>query len=83
MIRNRRDYERNLNLLKEKLNLGQVQFSIQVKRSVKGILNIRIGHNGRVNLNTIDELARSTANGLVSMMNTHLGEASGNGVEKK
>jgi hypothetical protein len=68
MINSRKDYERNLNLLREKLDQGLVQFSYEVRRSVKGILNVRQARNGRINLNTIDEMARSTANGLVSMM---------------
>ncbi|MES2063552.1 MAG: hypothetical protein V4456_16615 [Bacteroidota bacterium] len=68
MINSRKDYERNLYLLREKLDQGLVQFSYEVKRSVEGILNVRQAHNGRINLNTIDEMARMTANSIVSMM---------------
>lgn len=68
MINSRKAYERNLHLMKEKMDDGLVQFSYEVKRSVQGIMNVRNTHNGRINLNTIDEMARTTANSLVMMM---------------
>lgn len=67
-MNSRKDFERNLHLMREKLDAGLIQFSDQVKRSVKGILNVRQAPNRRINLNTVDEMARTTANSIVHMM---------------
>ena len=67
-ITSRKDFEHNINLLSEKMRLGIVKFSIESKKSVKGLLNARMAPNNRVNFHTINEMARLTAN-TVSHMN--------------
>jgi hypothetical protein len=58
----RSDFERNFNILAELLREGRMTFSIHSKKSVEGLRKIRRLPNGRIDLNTIDELARTTAN---------------------
>lgn len=66
-IISRKDYEHNINLLSEKMRLGIVKFSIASKKSVKGLLNVRMAPNSRVNFHTINEMARLTANSIANM----------------
>ena len=56
------EFERNFNILSELINKGRMNFSSQVKRTVESLAKIRKLPNGRIDLNTIDELARTTAN---------------------
>ncbi|WP_317126182.1 AVAST type 1 anti-phage system protein Avs1c [Flavobacterium hiemivividum] len=66
-IKSRKDFEHNINLLSEKMRLGIVKFSIESKKSVKGLLNARMAPNNRVNFHTINEMARLTANTVANM----------------
>ncbi|HKG08315.1 MAG TPA: AVAST type 1 anti-phage system protein Avs1c [Pedobacter sp.] len=78
MINNRKDYERNLNILLEKMERREVTFSPQVAHSIKSLLNVRKAPNGRYNFLTVDEHARITANSIVMMTQNRrfLGEES-------
>lgn len=58
----RSDFERNFNILAELLREGRMNFSIHAKKSVESLRKMRKLPNGRIDLNTIDELARTTAN---------------------
>lgn len=66
-ITSRKDYEHNINLLSEKMRLGNVKFTIASKKSVKGLLNARMAPNNRVNFHTFNEMARLTANTIANM----------------
>lgn|GEM_PF-948544 len=67
MPSSRKEFEHNMHLLKEKLDKGQMHFSTASLRSVKGIKNVRYAPNQRINLHTIDEMARVTANMMTQM----------------
>lgn len=67
MINSRKQFERNMHILSEKSSLGEVKFSEEMKKTIKGLLNIRISPNHRINLRTIDEFARLTANSIVDI----------------
>lgn len=67
MITSRKQFERNMHILSEKLSFGEVKFSEEMRKTVKGLLNIRISPNHRIDLRTIDEFARLTANSIVDM----------------
>jgi len=69
MIKGRKDYERNLYVLLEGMKNGKVKFSHNVRKNVKGLMDVRKTPNCRVNMLTIDEAARLTANS-ISMMDT-------------
>jgi len=61
MIENRSDFERNMNLLAEEMRLGRVHFSEQSKKTVHSLMYVRMTPNRRINLMTINEMARLTA----------------------
>ena len=56
------EFEQKLNMLAEKLRKNQMRFSIQSRRSVESIKKVRKLPNGRIDINTVDELVRVTAN---------------------
>lgn len=62
MIENRSDFERNMNLLVEEMRLGRVHFSAQTKKTIRSLMDVRMTPNKRINLLTINEMARLTAN---------------------
>jgi hypothetical protein len=64
----RSQFERNFNLLAELLSERRVSFSLNASRSADGLIRIKKSPNGRINLLTIDESARSTANGLQQIL---------------
>lgn len=66
MIENRSDFERNMNLLAEEMRLGRVHFSEQSRKTIRGLLDVRMTPNRRINLLTINEMARLTANTISS-----------------
>ena len=70
MINSRKDYERNLYVLLEKMEQGKVVFPYEMERQVEGLLNTRKAQNGRVDFTTVDEQARSLANS-IAMMTDH------------
>ncbi|GAB3716365.1 hypothetical protein GCM10027592_57610 [Spirosoma flavus] len=67
MPNSRREFERNMHLLKEKSEKGQIHISKSSIRSIKGLLNARYAPNQRVNLHTINEMARLMANTVTQM----------------
>jgi hypothetical protein len=66
-ITSRKDYEHNINLLSERMRLGQVKLTISSKKSAKGLLNARMAPNNRVNFHTFNEMARLMANTIANM----------------
>lgn len=67
MPSSRREFERNLYLLAEKAEKGQVRITKSSIRTAKGLSNARYAPNRRVNFNTIDEMARLMANSVTRM----------------
>lgn len=67
MPNSRREFEHNMHLLKEKAEKGQIHISNSSIRSIKGLMNARYAPNQRVNLHTINEMARLMANTVTQM----------------
>lgn len=67
MPNSRKEFEHNMHLLKESAEKGQIKLAKSNKRSIKGIMNARYAPNQRVNLHTVDEMARLMANMLTQM----------------
>ena len=68
MPSSRREFEHNMHLFSEKLEREQIQIAETNVRTIKGIMRARYAPNRRVNLHTIDEMARLTANMMSSVM---------------
>lgn len=68
MPNSRKEFEHNMHLLKERAENGQIHLTNSSMRSIKGIMNARYAPNQRVNLHTINEMARLMAN-MVTQMN--------------
>lgn len=68
MPNSRKEFEHNMHLLKERAEKGQIHLTNSSMRSIKGIMNVRYAPNQRVNLHTINEMARLMAN-MVTQMN--------------
>lgn len=62
----RRDFERGANLLKESIDNQRIVFSSGDSHFEDSLKRIRILPNGRLNLDTIDELVRSCFHMLVA-----------------
>ena len=63
----RRYFERGANLLKECLENDRIRFSTSVmSRTADSIMRVRVLPNGRLNLDTVDELVRSSFHMLTS-----------------
>ena len=58
----RYEFENKFNILQELINKGRMNFSFQSRKTIDSLSKIRKLPNGRIDLNTIDELARTTAN---------------------
>lgn len=57
----RRYFERGANLLRECLENDRIRFSASVmSQTTDSILRVRVLPNGRLNLDTVDELVRSS-----------------------
>lgn len=67
MPENRKQFERNMNLLAEMLEYGRISISQTSVHTIRGISRVRFGPNMRINLQTIDEMARLTANTVTQM----------------
>lgn len=67
MPKSRKEFEHNMYFLKEKTEKEQIHFTTSNSRSIKGMKNARYAPNQRVNLHTIDEMARLMANTVVQM----------------
>lgn len=62
MPSSRREFERNIFFLSEGFERDQIKINRSSVKSIKGIKNARLAPNKRANLNTVDEMARLTAN---------------------
>lgn len=63
----RRYFERGANLLKESIENQRISFSQGVKHDLEdSLMRVRMLPNGRLNLDTIDEMVRSTFHMLAS-----------------
>ena len=63
----RRYFERGANLLRECLENERIHFSASVmSQTVDSIMRVRVLPNGRLNLDTVDELVRSCFHMLAS-----------------
>ena len=67
MPTSRKDFEHNMHLLKEKAEKGQVRLTESSIKSIKGLMNARYAPNQRINLHTINEMARLMANMVTQM----------------
>ena len=56
----RRDFERGANLLKESIENERIRFSAHMEHLSDSLTRVRILPNGRLNLDTVDEMVRST-----------------------
>jgi hypothetical protein len=68
MPSSRKEFEHNLHLLKERAEKGQIHLTKSSIRSIKGMMNARYAPNQRVNLNSVDEMARLMANTVANMV---------------
>lgn len=59
--RNRKEFERNLNIFKESLESGKTKL-MQHSRIIKGLIESRKTPNRRINFHTVDEILRLNAN---------------------
>lgn len=58
----RAEFERRLNLLRERMRQGKMHFSQNVVRSLDGLLRVRFLPNGRIDFLSVDESTRLQAN---------------------
>ena len=61
----RRDFERGANLLKECIEGQRINFAAQMEHMFDSLTRVKMLPNGRLNLDTVDELVRSTFHMLV------------------
>ena len=64
--KNRKEYERHLSMLAEKIENGTFQTSPKF-RSAKYLPIVRVSPNRRINFLTVDDSVRLTANTIASM----------------
>jgi len=64
--KSRKDFERSLNLLLERINNGTISF-VQSTRIEHSFLNARRLPNKRMNFHTVDEMLRLNANTVTTM----------------
>jgi hypothetical protein len=57
----RADFERHLNLLGELMKDGKISIAEGLRNSVDGITKVRYSPNKRIDLNTVNEMARNMA----------------------
>ncbi len=55
------EFERHLNLLGELMEQGRISIAEGLRNSVDGITKVRYSPNNRIDLNTVNEMARSMA----------------------
>lgn len=53
------DFERGANLLKENIENGRIRFASHLEHVGDSIMRVRKLPNGRLNLDTVDELVRT------------------------
>jgi len=81
MPNSRKEFEHNMHLLKERAEKGQLHLTKSSIRSIKGLMNARYAPNQRVNLHTVDEMARLMANTVANMMQQKEFKSNENGEE--
>jgi hypothetical protein len=63
----REEFERNLFLMKEAMRSGKLRFGVHLYHSIRGIQRVRKLPNSRIDLLSVDEIARLTANMLANI----------------
>jgi len=58
------EFERKLNMLAEKIISRRISFARQTWKTVNSLTKVRKLPNGRIDLNTVDEMVRLTANSI-------------------
>ncbi|RUT72860.1 AVAST type 1 anti-phage system protein Avs1c [Ancylomarina longa] len=58
----RYEFEQKLNMLAEKIINKRISFAQHTRKTMNGLTEVRKLPNGRIDLNTVDESVRSTAN---------------------
>lgn len=58
----RYEFEQKLNMLAEKIINRRISFAQETRKVMNGLTKVRKLPNGRIDLNTVDESVRSTAN---------------------
>ena len=81
MLSSRKEFEHNMHLLKERAEKGQIHITKSSIRSIKGIMNARYAPNQRINLHTINEIARLMANMVTQMSHQKEFKSKENGEE--
>lgn len=81
MPSSRKEFERNMHFLSEGFERDQVKISRSNIKSIKGIKNAKFTPNRRVNLHTVDEMARLMANTVANMMQQKEFKSKENGEE--
>lgn len=81
----RREFEYRMNLLEEKIRNGKFHISSHCLAMYDGLTKVRRMDNGRIDLLTVDESARLTANMMADFNKLDMGkfEHSTNGEEEK
>lgn len=64
--RNRRDFEKGASLLKECIENKRISFSTKAEHLGDSLQRVKMLPNGRLNLDTVDELVRSCFHMLVA-----------------
>lgn len=64
--RSRRDFEKGASLLKECIENKRISFSAEAEQLGESLLRVEMLPNGRLNLDTVDELVRSCFHMLVA-----------------
>jgi len=70
----RLEFERDLNLLAELMHDGKIHIAEGLKNTVDGITKVRYSPNNRINLNTVNEMARTMAMMTVDRTNFEEGD---------
>lgn len=60
----RLEFEQKLNMLAEKILTRSISFSQQTRKTMNSLTKVRKLPNGRIDLNTVDEMVRVTANSI-------------------
>lgn len=56
------EFEQKLNMLAEKIISRRISFAQQTRKTMDSLTKVRKLPNGRIDLNTVDEMVRVTAN---------------------
>lgn len=81
MPNSRKEFERNMHFLAEGFERDLVMINSSNVKTISGIQNARYSPNQRVNLNTVNEMARLMANTVAQMAQLKESESNKNGEE--